>query len=88
MSHEHSLTQVPRSRPANDRSEAYFEIYQMHETHVSATRWVGGEWRWRFCTAGGRTIASSCGYDTAEKCNAAAAALRRDAGAAEIFQRD
>jgi len=75
-----------RSRPANDRSEAYFEIYRVIETHVSATRWIGGEWRWRFCATGGETIASSSAYATRETCIEAAAALRRDAGVAAIYQ--
>ena len=71
---------------ANDQTEAYFEIYRVHQMQLTKLLWAGGEWRWRFCSPGGKTIAASAGYDTSDKCLDAVHALQGGAGRSRIHQ--
>ena len=77
--------QVQRE-PDNDQSEAYFEVYRVYQTQLTKLLWAGGEWRWRFCSPSGKTIAASSGYHTSEQCLDAVRALQGGAGTATIHQ--
>lgn len=72
-----------RSRP-EPVSEPYFEIYHAERVSLTSILFSGGDWRWRFCSASGQSIAVSSGYASVRACAAAVAALRGGAGAATV----
>lgn len=63
---------------------AYFEIYRADRVSLTSILFSGGDWRWRFCAADGALIAASAGYRSERSCADAVAALRGDAGMAEV----
>lgn len=89
-----SATLTALAEPVSLRSdhepagEAYFEIYRSDRVSLTSILFSGGDWRWRFCAANGRPIASSVGYGSERECANAVAALRAGAGAAAIRSRD
>ncbi|NML04161.1 DUF1508 domain-containing protein [Sphingomonas sp. G-3-2-10] len=64
--------------------EPYFEIYRAERVSLTAILFSGGDWRWRFCSASGQSIAVSSGYASQRACEAAVSALRSGAGAATV----
>lgn len=64
--------------------EPYFEIYCTERVSLTSILFSGGDWRWRFCSASGESIAVSGGYASEPACAAAVAALRSGAGAATV----
>jgi uncharacterized protein YegP (UPF0339 family) len=65
-------------------NEAWFEIYRAERVTLTSILFSGEDWRWRFCSNAGLTIASGAGFRTEGECIAAVDALRRNAGAARV----
>jgi uncharacterized protein YegP (UPF0339 family) len=63
---------------------AYFEIFYAEAVSVTSILFSGGDWRWRFCSEAGATIAEGEGYSSQRACAAAVAALCSGAGKATI----
>lgn len=65
-------------------NEAWFEIYRAERVKLTSILFSGEDWRWRFCSSAGLTIASGAGFRTEGECIAAVDALRRNAGTARV----
>lgn len=65
-------------------NEAYFEIYRAECVMLTSILFSGEDWRWRFCSSAGLTVASGSGFRTEGECTAAVDALRRGAGTARV----
>ena len=65
-------------------SSSYFDVYRADRVSLTSTLSSGGDWRWRFKTPSGATIAGSEGYLSEAECILAVDALRRDAGASAL----
>ena len=63
---------------------AYFEIYRADRVSLTSILFSGDDWRWRFCAPDGTLIATSADYRDERSCADAVAALRGDAGMAEV----
>lgn len=64
--------------------QAYFEIYRADRVKLTSILFSGEDWRWRFCSGAGLTIASGDGFGTERECTAAVNALRTEAGGARV----
>jgi uncharacterized protein YegP (UPF0339 family) len=62
----------------------YFEIYQAGRVRLTSILFSGEDWRWRFCSQAGRTLASGGGYGTERECIEAVEALRAGSPDASI----
>ena len=65
-------------------NETWFEIYRAERVKLTSILFSGEDWRWRFCTKPGFTIASGSGFNTESECIAAVDALRTGAGSAHV----
>lgn len=75
-------------RLATSESEStYFEIYWADRVRLTSTRFAGGEWHWRLCTAAGIALARGGGYRSEAECFSAIEIVRRVAGAAPVRHR-
>lgn len=81
---------LPRADPTGVRvnptaeGQPCFEIYRADEVRLTSILFSGGDWRWRFRSGSGVTIATSVGYASERECAAAVAALRGGAGSALV----
>jgi uncharacterized protein YegP (UPF0339 family) len=89
-----ALLRIARSpderRPQADALEnrsVYFEIYRADHVSLTSILSSGGDWRWQFCSATGKPIATGVGYASESACAAAVAALRAGAGGANVRTR-
>jgi uncharacterized protein YegP (UPF0339 family) len=64
--------------------QAYFEIYRADRVKLTSILFSGEDWRWRFCSGAGLTIASGGGFRSEGECAAAVDALRLRAGTAPV----
>ncbi|AQR72795.1 DUF1508 domain-containing protein [Sphingomonas sp. LM7] len=70
-------------RPAGE-AQAYFEIYRADRIKLTSVLFSGEDWRWRFCSGAGLTVASGDGFGSERECVAAVNALRTGAGTASV----
>lgn len=77
-----------RLRLAGSESElTYFEIYWADWVRLTSTRFAGGEWHWRLCTAAGIALARGGGYRSEAECFSAIDIVRRVAGSTPVRHR-
>lgn len=67
---------------AQGRGRMYFEVYRAERVSLTSILFSGEDWRWRFCTPDGETIAGSEGYASEEACRRAVELLQSEAGQA------
>lgn len=65
----------------------YFEVFLTDLVRLTSTRFSGGDWCWRFCTAQGVAVAYGGGYRNEAECMSAIQTIQRSAGSALIKHR-
>jgi uncharacterized protein YegP (UPF0339 family) len=88
--------EAPLDGPPSDRTPQptaaptetlHFELSFANRVRLTSTRFAGGDWNWRLCTASGTAIARGGGYRTEGECRSAIALVQRAAGQAPIKDR-
>jgi len=65
----------------------YFEVFLADLVRLTSTRFSGGDWCWRFCTAQGVVVAYGGGYRNEAECMSAIQTIQRAAGSALVKHR-
>jgi uncharacterized protein YegP (UPF0339 family) len=80
--------EVPAERFRHVDGHACFEIYRTERVSLTSIMFSGDDWRWRLRSAAGAVVVNSQGYSSERACEAAVAALQKDAGSAVIAERE
>jgi len=75
------------SPATEDSAPMYFEVLLADRVRLTSTRFSGGDWYWRFCTAEGVAVAHCGGYRSEADCLSAIETIQRAAGSALVCQR-